>query len=424
MLPVVIPRWASRIVRQGLASHRVVSVVGARQSGKTTLLRAENFPQGAFVSLDQQQVLSDVKTDCAFFLRRYARAYPLIVDEIQKAPELVGEIKYVVDRNPSKGQFIITGSADYRKLPHANESLAGRVACARVRTFAEAEARQCEPFFLRGLFDGLLPLDAEFGDFCKAQFCELLLKGGYPELMDVGDPQQRTLWFDSYVKQQIILDMRNQWGVRKSDVLERLIALAVAFSSKLLVKRTLLNVLGTSAETFESYLSALQAMFLVDLLPGWKESDYDRPSQTSKLFLTDSGLMANRMGIFHPKDILENREVAANEGGKLAETWVYNQLVAELELNPLWRMWHLRTKTHEIDFLLFNEKKECLGIEVKFSESVSPDDFRHLRWFGNLYRPQKFTGVVLYAGNRVVPGGDNCYAIPMPAFWTPEKYWR
>lgn len=106
MLPVVIPRWASRIVRQGLASHRVVSVVGARQSGKTTLLRAENFPQGAFVSLDQQQVLSDVKTDCAFFLRRYARAYPLIVDEIQKAPELVGEIKYVVDRNPSKGQFI------------------------------------------------------------------------------------------------------------------------------------------------------------------------------------------------------------------------------------------------------------------------------------------------------------------------------
>lgn len=215
MLPVVIPRWASRIVRQGLASHRVVSVVGARQSGKTTLLRAENFPQGAFVSLDQQQVLSDVKTDCAFFLRRYARAYPLIVDEIQKAPELVGEIKYVVDRNPSKGQFIITGSADYRKLPHANESLAGRVACARVRTFAEAEARQCEPFFLRGLFDGLLPLDAEFGDFCKAQFCELLLKGGYPELMDVGDPQQRTLWFDSYVKQQIILDMRNQWGGAK-----------------------------------------------------------------------------------------------------------------------------------------------------------------------------------------------------------------
>ena len=91
MLPVVIPRWASRIVRQGLASHRVVSVVGARQSGKTTLLRAENFPQGAFVSLDQQQVLSDVKTDCAFFLRRYARAYPLIVDEIQKAPEFGGD---------------------------------------------------------------------------------------------------------------------------------------------------------------------------------------------------------------------------------------------------------------------------------------------------------------------------------------------
>ena len=135
MLPVVIPRWASRIVRQGLASHRVVSVVGARQSGKTTLLRAENFPQGAFVSLDQQQVLSDVKTDCAFFLRRYARAYPLIVDEIQKAPELVGEIKYVVDRNPSKGQFVITGSADYRKLPHANESLAGRVAFARAVTY-------------------------------------------------------------------------------------------------------------------------------------------------------------------------------------------------------------------------------------------------------------------------------------------------
>lgn len=424
MPDTVLSRWAESNLKRALRTFRIACVVGARQTGKTTLVQFADLPDRCFVSLDSEKILKTAKDDPGFFLRQHAKAHPLIIDEVQKAPELIGEIKYQADRNDKKGQIILTGSADYRKLPHANESLAGRVGFTRVRAFTEAEARGIPPTFLESLFHGKLPFSGDFSRFGKEELFELILKGGYPELLGETDPVVRNDWFRSYLSQQILLDIRGQWGIRKQELMERVLGAAAIFSAKLLVKQNLTNLFEASWKTLDSYLSALQAMFLVDTLPAWTLKDYDRPGATGKLFVTDSGMMAHLLGIFTADTLLESPEKAANEGGKLTETWVYNQLVTEVEARPLWRFWHLRTKSHEIDFLVFDEKQRCIGIEVKSAESVSASDCKHLRWFGDLYGPERFVGIVLYAGRQLRSFGHGCYAVPMPALWAPPEQWE
>ncbi len=176
--------------------------------------------------------------------------------------------------------------------------------------------------------------------------------------------------------------------------------------------------------TLDTYFSAIEAMYLADLVSGWAKKDYDRPGQTPKPFMTDSGLMAHLLKVYQPEDILDNNERSQNEGGKLVETWVYNQLASEADLHPAWSLNYLRTRRHEIDFVLTDENGRLLGIEVKAGESVASDDFQHLRWLQELVGAENFIGVILYSGDRVRSGGNGCYALPMSALWSDFEQWE
>ena len=134
--------------------------------------------------------------------------------------------------------------------------------------------------------------------------------------------------------------------------------------------------------------------------------------------------MAHYLRIFTPEDILENYEKSQNEGGKLVETWVYNQLAPEIELHPSWKIQYFRSRSHEIDFLITNESGHIVGIEVKAGESVGSDDFRHLLWFQELVGPEHFAGIVLYAGDVVRSGGHGLFALPMSAMWSDFSQWE
>lgn len=160
------------------------------------------------------------------------------------------------------------------------------------------------------------------------------------------------------------------------------------------------------------------------MIQGWTKKDYDRPGSSPKGFMTDSGLMAHYLHIHNPEIILENNEKSQNEGGKLVETWVYNQLIPEVDLNPLWELNHFRSRSHEIDFLITNEMGHMVGIEVKASESVSSDDFKHLQWFQALVGKDNFKGFVLYTGNEVRSVGNGFFAIPMSALWSDFSKWE
>lgn len=424
MSDVYLSRWALQELVMAMHSHRIVSVVGCRQSGKTTLLENAHLPDSKFFSLDSDQMRQVVQDDVSFFLSRNT-ARTVIIDEVQKAPpSLIGEIKYIVDRKKDKGQFILTGSSDFRKLPQAKESLAGRVTFVRVRTFTHAEKLGKQPGFLHAIFDGKLPATLDYPNTNKIAVLSMAIDGGFPELLGEHDREVRSRWYNSYLSNQILLDARDQWGARKSELLKTLLEYAAAYSSKLFSVRGLTQLVDTSWKTLSDYLSAIEAMYLVDLVPGWDFKDYDRPGKSPKLLMTDTGLMAHLLGLKKVEDIIDNHEIDMNEGGKLVESWVYNQLAPEVDLHPSWTIHHFRNRTHEIDFLITDDRGHMIGVEVKSGQSVSSKDFDHLRWFAERREHKNFTGIILYAGNRVTSGGDNCYALPMEVLWDDYTTWH
>ena len=198
---MILERWAQQLLELKMATHRIVSVVGCRQSGKTTLLLEKPIVDRVFKSLDKKAEFLEAKADSSFFVCREPDTV-MIIDEIQKVPALIGEIKFAIDRNPEKGQYIISGSADYRKIPQANETLAGRAGFVRVRTLTEAEKRGRKSGFLKALFEGKLPLSLDFE--CSKPFVfECVLSGGYPEVREFVEPEHRTSWFRHYLVKEV-----------------------------------------------------------------------------------------------------------------------------------------------------------------------------------------------------------------------------
>lgn len=416
----MIPRWALTSLQNVLKEQRIAVVIGPRQCGKTTLVENAQLSNSEFVSLDIDSNLQAAKRDPNFFITQH-RNQCLIIDEIQKAPSLIGEIKYAVDHDERPGQFVLTGSSDYRKLPHANESLAGRVDFIRLRTFSTAEKMGVKPSFLSRIFqnDFDFSLDKET---CGKRFAlSEAVVGGFPRIFQYSESQSRARWFQSYLSQQVILDMKEQWSIRRESILTDLFPYLAANSSKLHSVAAMTKQLGKNALTLSSYISILKAMFVVDEVKAWTRKDYDRPGKTPKFFMTDSGLMSHILRRYDVDELLnDNGYEAADFVGKVIETWVYNQLMPEIDLHPLWTIEHFRTSRREIDFIVTNDKGEMLGIEVKASQSVQLEDFKHLAWFGEQLKQStlKFKGIVLYAGSRVLSFGNGCYAVPFSAMWS------
>jgi predicted AAA+ superfamily ATPase len=166
--------------------------------------------------------------------------------------------------------------------------------------------------------------------------------------------------------------------------------------------------------TVESYINSLLTLHLFEKLPPWLKTDYDRVGRREKIFATDTGFMANLLQ-WRLDDIL----LDADRSGKMVETFVFNELVAQIDLHDGYRLYHYRDRLkREIDFIVENNRGELLGVEVKAGASFSSDDCRHMAWFKNNIVPDKpFTGIVLHSGRDVLPLGENMYAVPIAALW-------
>ena len=259
----MIPRWALTSLNEVLNEQRIAAVVGPRQSGKTTLVENAGIEGSVFYSLDIDSNLEAALNDPNFLIQSNKNRC-LIIDEIQKAPSLIGEIKYAVDHDERTGQFVLTGSSDYRKLPHANESLAGRVDFVRLRTFTTAERIGVRPQFLSRLFHDDFSFSMDSSTCGKAFALSEALIGGYPRVFKNPKMEVRVRWFNSYLEQQVILDMKDQWAVKKEEILNGLFLYLAANSSKLHNLSAMTRQMGNNARTLSNYVGALKAMFLVD----------------------------------------------------------------------------------------------------------------------------------------------------------------
>lgn len=142
--------------------------------------------------------------------------------------------------------------------------------------------------------------------------------------------------------------------------------------------------------------------------------------------MTDSGLMAHLLRKTDIEEIVNDFDVDSTVGRQLVQTWVYNQLASEVDLNPTLKIWHFRNRSHTIDFLITDVRGRMIGIQVRSRQSVSSKDFDDLKWFAQKSGQENFTGIVLYAGKLVISGGrgSNCYALPMSCLWDDFAAWR
>ena len=406
-----IKRWNLRVLDKALKTRRAVIVSGARQCGKSTLLEMFFGGRVEIRSLDSKRLREAALLDPQSFVR-YDGDGPMVIDEVQKAPELLSEIKLVVDKNRRPGQYVITGSSDIYSAPESDESLAGRVKNMRMRTFTQGEIQGVEPTFLGRLFAN--DYESRYPGCDKRMVLDVAFRGGYPEVVGLS-PQDRREWFQDYVKSLFSKDIKDDERIRRQRALHDLLKAVAAWSSKFVDSDALQAACGLSRTTYREYLGVLERYYLCECVEAWTGTGYARVGKRPKWYMCDTGLMAALLN-WRTKDI----ELDPDKSGKIVETFVFTELAAQIDLSGDYSLYQYRDiDKREIDFIVEDADGNLAGIEVKAGSGVGKNDFKHLAWFReHLAKGRQFVGIVLYAGSETLSFGNGMQAVPISVLWS------
>lgn len=405
------PRWQKTVVAQALKTRRVLLLSGARQCGKTTLARQLVSVQTAYRALDDLGLRALAENDPHGFVTHDHKT--LVIDEVQRVPTLLSAIKMVVDRDPRPGQYLLTGSAQIQSLPGVTESLAGRIRKLRLRPLTQGELLGLKPTFLQRAFRQSFSKKLA-GVYDRSAVLDMCFRGGFPEAI-VLNQRERKRWYKDYADALIERDLEEIARIHRQDAIKELVTILAAWSSKFMDVSAIGAGMSIRRATVETYINALEALFLVERVDPWTKTDYERVGKHSRLFMTDSGLMSALLG-WHADQVA----LDADRSGKLIETFVFNELAAQIEACDVEHtLFHYRDREQrEIDFLIEREDRALLGIEVKAGSAVKSEHFKHLRWFKeNIAGKRPFVGIVLYTGDAAGSMGDEMWAVPFSCLW-------
>jgi predicted AAA+ superfamily ATPase len=389
-----------------LGVRRGVNLTGARQTGKSTLAGIADLPKSKRYTFDDKFVRDIASTDPNGFVE-HGKGETVVIDEIQKVPDILEAIKMVVDKDSSPGQYLLTGSSNLRFAKAVRDSLAGRFGRIRLRTLAQGEINGGEPTFLRTAFNR--DFDSFYADFTRRDVIHAAFRGGYPEILDY-TPQDRTDWFETYLDDLLEKDIQEVTEIRKLPELRATALWLLAHTAQFFSVEELSAKASISKITAQNYMAALEALYLFDSIPAWTKSEYEMVGKREKWFATDSALVASLLGWNESEVYMDE-----NRNGKLVETWVYQQLAAIAEVEGGYTISHYRdNRKREIDFMVERKDGAVLGVEVKAGQA-SLSDFKHLKWFAANLAKKPFTGIVLYSGDKTLRFGDGLYAVPLSA---------
>ncbi len=410
----MIRRNISTALLAALTDNPVVLLHGARQAGKSTLVQsiATKEHPARYLTLDDAGLLAAARGDPAGFIEGLEG--PLVLDEVQRAPELFLAIKVSVDRDRKPGRFLLTGSADVMLLPDLSESLAGRMEVLTLWPLSQGEIEGVKEGFLDAVFSDRLPAKLEFREN-KSKLLDRILRGGYPVVHGRVSEERQKAWFGSYVTTILQRDVRDLANIEGLTQLPRLLSLIAARATSFVNLSELSRSIAIPQTTLKRYMALLETTFLVRTLPAWSGNLGKRLVKAPKLVLGDTGLMSYLLG-------LSKRRLAMDTNllGPLLEGFV----IMELEKQLAWsqtqsRLFHFRTQTgHEVDIVLEDSAGRLVGIEVKAGATVSSQDFKGLRAFAEMTGRRFRRGAVLYTGNESIPFGRDLHALPVNALWS------
>lgn len=407
--PELFPRYAADAVRVALADTPVVLVVGPRQSGKTTLVRRLIAGDWHYVTLDDPTALGAALGDPTGFVRGLDHA---IIDEVQRAPELLRAIKVTVDRDRRPGRFLLTGSANVLELPQVTESLAGRMAVVELLPLSRGEIRGERPRFLEAALDGRVARPTDL--VVAGDLVETVLTGGFPEMHRRDDPARRRAWALDYLNAILRRDVPDVAGIANPDSMRVLFQAVARHSGQLTNFSQLAGRVGVDDKTARRYLTILERLYLVRRLPPWYRNPLKRLVKTPKVHFLDSGLLAATLGVTAER-VGQDRTLF----GPILESFVHAELLRQGGWMPEGgSLHHYRDKDmNEVDLVFVAPDGGSVAVEVKATATVREQDFAGIRRVAAALGRDFRLGLVLHDSEQTIPFGPDLYAAPLSSLW-------
>lgn len=377
----MIIRIAAKQVKELSESFKAIAIVGPRQSGKTTLAR-DVFKGKQYVSFENPDNRRFMTEDPRGFLEIYQGG--AIFDEAQRVPELFSYLQQILDENPARGQFILTGSNNFLLQENISQSLAGRIAYVYLLPFSNKEAET----LMRK----------------KQTLEDAIFKGGYPAIYDNNIAPSK--WLPNYISTYVERDVRQIKNISDLATFEKVIKLCAGRVGQLLNMSSLAIEAGVDSKTIASWLSILQSSFIIYLLQPHHQNFNKRLVKMPKLYFYDTGLACSLLGITHVDQIPLHPLK-----GNLFENFAINELVKErFNHNEPNNLYFWRDSTgNELDIVI-DKGTSLYPVEIKSGKTVTPDYFKNFDFWNKITGTTE--GTVIYGGDQIQKRSNGTTVLP------------
>lgn len=411
------PRWAEALVQEAMADTPISIVQGARQVGKTTLVkRLVDDSGGRLLSLDNAGVLLAAQADPDGFVRQLPGGL-LAIDEAQRVPSLIRALKATVDDDRRPGRFLVTGSADLLDVPGSGESLAGRAETIPLYGFSQGELAGVRDDFVTtivtGGLEGWATPTAAVG---REGYARAIMAGGFPEVQGRAD-RRRERWFDNYLARVVEHDAAEVSRLRQLERLDTLLRLIASSNAGELVKAKVARQSGIPETSVDPYVRLLETLYLVHRLPPWGNSLTQRVIGRPKIIVVDSGVAAHLAG----QSVERLTTVSADDQfGPLFEAFVASELLKQQTWSATsFRLHHYRDREgNEVDLVAELGDGRILAFKIKAARSAVSNHLRGLTFLRNKLKGRFIAGVVLNTSVFPLKLGDRLWSAPASSLWT------
>jgi uncharacterized protein len=403
------PRLLEPRVREVMADTPVALIAGPRQAGKTTLVRQLADPTLHYLTLDDATTLLAAREDPIGLIRNLDRA---IIDEIQRAPDLILAIKKSVDEDRRPGRFLLTGSANLMALPTVADSLAGRMETLTLFPLSQSEIRRSRTNWLDAVFAGRIPVLQ--APAIGQELIETVVRGGYPEVVARPNQRRRTVWIRQYLTALIQRDVRDIANIDKLGSLPQFLKVLAQVAGQLCNYSKLGGQVGLDHKTTAKYVTIFEQMFLLRRLETWASNRLNRVIKTPKIQFLDSGILSSLTGLT-PETAQRDRNLL----GKVLETFVFSEILKHATYaEGDFHFYYYRDRDqYEVDFIIENSDGDIVAIEIKAAATISSDDLRGLRRLADVVGNRLKMGIILYDGLENLPLGDRFRSAPISSLW-------
>lgn len=410
-------RNISRDINELLSAFPAVIIQGGRQVGKSTLAQiiASNQESRMF-TLDDHETRLMFERDPKAALSAAPHAL-IVIDEIQLMPELIRSIKADIDANRRPGRFLLTGSANILRVKGEPDSLAGRAIAVQLRGLSQGEFAGVNEDFVTAVASGSLEpqrCSQLRASDTRSDYVAKILRGGFPGIEDYS-PQLRRRWLRGYVQAVLERDSRVLSGGSQTERISTVARLIAANQAGELVKDRIARQAGVPASSIQTYLDALDAIYLVETLRPWRTNMTSREVARRKTFVADSALAATLNSLSEAKlSDLKNPVI----GGQF-EAFIASELLKQQSWSATdYHLFHYRDRSgKEVDIILELDNGQVIALEVKAASEYRAEHFKGLEFLREKLGARLLAGFVVSMADHGMSAGDRLAGIPASALW-------